>query len=162
MSTSTLESISPVRAGADRHGKPGAKIWGLIPLATKVSTAETGGLFYSFEHRNQPKGGPPRHVHHGQDEWFYILAGRYVFEVGDERFELSAGDTLFAPRGISHAWACISDEPGTLLTIVSPAGTFERFILETTEHDQLPSREDIAKAFEANGMSVLGPPLKVD
>jgi quercetin dioxygenase-like cupin family protein len=161
MSTNTIENTGPVLAGEDRHEKPGLMIWGRIPLATKVSTAETGGLFYSFEHREMAKGGPPRHVHHEQDEWFYVIKGRYVFEVGDDRFELKAGDSLFAPRGIPHAWACVSDEPGTVLTTVSPAGTFERFILETTEHAGLPSPEEIAKAFEASGMSVLGPPLDV-
>lgn len=160
MSVETM-NVNPVLKGTDGHGASSLKIWGLIPLATKVSTAQTGGLFYSFEHRNMGKGGPPRHVHHEQDEWFYVIHGRYVFEVGDSRFELTAGDSLFAPRGIPHAWACVSDDPGTLLTTVSPAGTFERFILETTEHSELPAPEAIAQAFQTNGMSVLGPPLKV-
>lgn len=161
MSAETLDAAAPVRAGTDRHEKPGLMIWGKIPLATKVSTAETGGLFYSFEHREMAKGGPPRHVHHGQDEWFYVLAGRYVFEVGEERFELSAGDSLFAPRGIPHAWACVSDEPGTVLTTVSPAGTFERFILETTTTAELPPPREMARHFESHAMALLGPPLAV-
>lgn len=162
MSAVIQPTLGPVFAGQDRHEKPGLMIWGRIPLAAKVSTAETGGLFYSFEHRDMPKGGPPRHVHHEQDEWFYVIKGQFVFEVGDERFELSAGDSLFAPRGIPHAWACAGEAPGTLLTTLSPAGTFETFILETTQHAELPSQEEIVKAFEAHNMSVLGPPLKVD
>ena len=92
MSTTTFEATGPVLAGGDRHEKPGLMIWGRIPLATKVSTAETGGLFYSFEHREMAKGGPPRHVHHEQDEWFYVLKGRYVFEVGDELLVRGIGD----------------------------------------------------------------------
>lgn len=160
MSVVTQTTAGPVLAGQDRHEKPGLKIWGQMPLETKVSTAETGGLFYSFESRDMSKGGPPRHVHHEQDEWFYVVKGEYVFEVGDERYELKAGDSLFAPRGIPHAWAC-AREGGTLLTTVSPAGTFEAFILETTEHAELPPHEEVVKAFEANAMTLLGPPLKV-
>ncbi len=161
MSNQTIDAVGPVYAGDDRHQQPNLKIWGRIPLATKVSTADTGGLFYSFEHRDMPKGGPPRHVHHEQEEWFYVIQGRFIFEVGEDRYELHPGDSLFAPRGIPHAWACAGDEPGTLLTTLSPAGTFETFILETTRHAQLPAPDEVARAFEAHGMSVLGPPLDV-
>src|SRR5262249_15456364 len=107
------------------------------------------------------KGGPPRHVHHDQDEFFYVRAGEFVMEVGELKFRLKPGDTLFAPRRVPHAWAHVSDGRGTLLTIVSPAGTFGQFILETTRHEKLPSPEDVAKAFAAHEMTVVGPPLKI-
>lgn len=151
-----------VIAGTDRFGEDHQKIWGLIPLATKVASADTGGEIYIFEHCQMGKGGPPRHVHHAQDEWFYIVRGEFVFEVGDEKFQLSAGSSLFAPRQVPHAWACISDGPGTLLTIVSPAGTFETFLRETTSHANLPSPSDIEAAFAAHSMTVVGPPLPIE
>lgn len=162
METPTLTNIAPVPAGKDRFRHENLMIWGRIPLATKVASRDTGGAFYAFQHADMAKGGPPRHVHHDQDEWFYVVAGEFVAEVGDERFTLRPGDSLYAPRAIPHAWACVSDEPGTLLTTVSPAGTFEAFIMEATRHATLPSREKIAEAFERNGMTVLGPPLDID
>jgi mannose-6-phosphate isomerase-like protein (cupin superfamily) len=150
-----------VPAGKDRFDEEGM-IWGLIPLATKVSTQDSGGDLYVFQHTDMGKGGPPRHVHHAQDEWFYVVAGEFAAEIGDEKFLLKPGDSLFAPRGVPHAWAHVGNQQGTLITAVSPAGTFETFIRDTTKHPTLPSSEDVAKAFEAHGMTVVGPPLEID
>ncbi len=150
-----------VPAGTDRNKQNQLMIWGLIPLAIKVSTQDTGGGLFLFQHKDMGKGGPPRHVHHEQDEWFYVVAGEFAMEVGEEKLRLRAGDSFLAPRKVPHAWACISDEPGTLLTGLTPAGTFETFILETTTHATLPPPNQIAKAFADHGMTVVGPPLKV-
>ena len=150
-----------VPAGRDRHGENEAMIWGLIPLATKVATKDTGGALYVFQHTNMGKGGPPRHVHHEQDEWFFAIQGEFAMEIGEEKFRLRPGDSLLAPRKIPHAWACISETPGTLLTAVSPAGTFETFIRDTTKLATLPTPEEVAKSFAAHGMTVVGPPLNV-
>jgi quercetin dioxygenase-like cupin family protein len=149
-----------VPAGTDRNEQNNRMIWGLIPMAVKVSSKDTGGALFVFEHTEMGKGGPPRHIHHEQDEWFYAVAGEFAMEVGEQKFRLKRGDSFLAPRGIPHAWACV-EEPGTLITALSPAGTFETFILETTEHATLPSPQAIAKAFSDHGMTVVGPPLKV-
>lgn len=136
-------------------------IWGLIPLSIKVSSRNTDGNVLIFEHRDMSKGGPPRHLHYEQDEWFYVLKGEYAFEIGDQKFRLKSGDSLFAPRMIPHAWACISEQPGSLLTLLNPAGTFETFILETTTHKTLPSPGAIEEHCANHGMKVVGPPLPV-
>ncbi len=162
MNTEILRKGIHVAAGRDRHGNDTALIWGLIPLSIKLSGEDTGGELLVFMHPGMGKGGPPRHVHYAQDEWFYVVAGEYALEVGDQKFRLRPGDSAFAPRQVPHAWACVSDTPGTLITTVSPVGTFEQFIRETTTHATLPSDEEIAATFEAHNMKVLGPPLKVD
>jgi len=152
-----------VPRGKDRFDQPDRRIWGLIPLCTKLSARhDTGGAVHIFEHTDMDKGGPPRHVHHAQDEWFYVVKGDYVMEVGDERFHLKAGDSLLAPRGVPHAWARVGEVPGTLITLVHPAGTFETFIDETAKEATLPSPEEIAAHFAAHGMTVIGPPLAVE
>lgn len=160
MNTDVSRKPFHVRAGMDRLNEEGLSIWGLLPLATKLSGKDTDGQLFIFEHRDQGKGGPPRHVHHEQDEWFYVIKGEYAFEIGEQQFRATPGDTLFAPRTVPHGWACVSDEPGTLLTIVSPVGTFETFLRETTEHATLPPPDEVAKAFVAGGMTVTGPPLE--
>lgn len=172
MITLSPESTSPaenfrtaggcVPSGADRHGNHDLMIWGVIPLATKIATKDTDGAVYLFEHKDMDKGGPPRHVHHAQDEWFYILKGEFVFEVGDERYCLGPGDSLFAPRHVPHVWACMSEEPGTMLTALSPAGTFETFITDAAAMTELPTPEEAARAFETHGMTIVGPPLPVE
>jgi len=93
-------------------------IWGIIPFQIKVSGKDTDGSFFIFEHAKMSKGGPPRHFHYNQDEWFYAMEGKFAFEVGDEKFTLQPGDSLFAPRMVPHVWAYLDDKPGTLLLAV--------------------------------------------
>ncbi len=147
--------------GKDRSGEE-LKIWGAIPLQVKISTDDTDGALFVFEHADMGKGGPPRHFHHGQDEWFYVIKGDFAFEVGDERFALRPGDSLLAPRMVPHVWAHIGEGPGTLLLAVQPAGSLEAFFLEGCEMTGLPTPEQADRMFADHGMKVMGPPLDVD
>jgi mannose-6-phosphate isomerase-like protein (cupin superfamily) len=136
-------------------------IWGVIPLQIKVPTNDTAGALFAFEHADMDKGGPPRHFHYAQDEWFYAKKGEFAFEVGGERFTLRPGDSLFAPRMVPHVWAYVGDEPGTLLLAVQPAGSLEAFFLESAKLTRPPTPEEADKMFAAHGMKVVGPPLDV-
>ena len=136
-------------------------IWGVIPLEIKVSTRDTAGALFVFEHANMGRGGPPRHFHYEQDEWFRAVKGNFLFEVGDERFTLRPGDSLFAPRMVPHVWAYVGDDPGTLLLAVQPAGSLEEFFLKSTKMAAPPSPEEAERQFAAHGMKVVGPPLAV-
>lgn len=104
---------------------------------------------------------PARHLHHEQDEWFHIIDGEYDFEVGDEKFHLRAGDSLFAPRKVPHAWACVSETPGTLMATLQPAGTMEAFFQKLPQYVGKPraSNEEMAKFHAEHGMQITGPPL---
>jgi mannose-6-phosphate isomerase-like protein (cupin superfamily) len=53
----------------------------------KVSTLDTDGALSVAEITSFRRGGPARHLHHEQDEWFYIVEGEHVIEVGEERYE---------------------------------------------------------------------------
>jgi len=136
-------------------------IWGVIPLQIKVPTKDTAGALFVFEHADMGKGGPPRHFHYEQDEWFYAMKGEFAFEVGDERFTLRPGDSLFAPRMVPHVWAYVGDEPGTLLLAVQPAGSMEAFFLQSSKMTRPPMPEEADQQFAAHGMKVVGPPLAV-
>lgn len=136
-------------------------IWGVIPLQIKVSSRDTAGALFVFEHADMGKGGPPRHFHFAQDEWFYARKGEFAFEVGDERFTLRPGDSLFAPRGVPHVWAYTGDEPGTLLLAVQPAGSLEAFFMQSSAMTRPPTPEEADRQFAAHGMKVVGPPLDV-
>jgi len=138
------------------------KIWGAIPLQIKISTDDTDGALFVFEHADMSKGGPPRHFHYEQDEWFYAMKGDFAFEIGDEQFTLRPGDSLFAPRMVPHVWAYVGDSPGTLLLTVQPAGTLEAFFRQGCRMTRLPTPEEADQQFAAHGMKVVGPPLDVD
>lgn len=136
-------------------------IWGVIPLQIKISTNDTDGDLFVFEHADMTKGGPPRHLHYQQDEWFYAVKGEFRFEVGEERFTLRPGDSLFAPRMVPHVWAYVGDNPGTLLLAVQPAGSLEAFFMQSVKLTKLPTPEEAERQFAAHGMKVVGPPLDV-
>jgi mannose-6-phosphate isomerase-like protein (cupin superfamily) len=148
-----------VPRGLDRAGEQ-LRIWGVFPHQVKVATADSNGDTFVFEHADMGRGGPPRHFHHDQDEWFYAVKGEFVVEVGDERYALQPGDLVFAPRGIPHTWAHLTDEPATLLVGVSPAGTLEEFFREGCAATAPPTPEQTAALFAAHGMQVVGPPLE--
>lgn len=136
-------------------------IWGAIPLQIKVASRDTGGALFVFEHARMGKGGPPRHFHYEQDEWFHAVQGEFAFEVGDAQFRLRPGDSLFAPRMLPHAWAHVGEAPGTLLLAVQPAGTLEEFFLKSCRMTSLPTLEEAERLFAAHGMKVVGPPLPI-
>ncbi|SDB31775.1 Mannose-6-phosphate isomerase, cupin superfamily [Flavobacteriaceae bacterium MAR_2010_188] len=134
-------------------------IWGVIPFQIKVSGKDTDGSFFSFEHAKMSQGGPPRHFHYEQDEWFYAIEGEFAFEVGDEKFVLRPGDSLFAPRMIPHVWAYVGDKPGTLLLAIQPAGSLEEFFMKSCAMTRPPTPQEAEQLFAAHGMKVVGPPL---
>src|SRR5271170_6326852 len=101
-----LQADSPqhairVAAGQDRFNEHAA-LGSNRSIDCKVSAKDTNGTWSSFESHWQGKGGPPLHVHHDQDEWFYVMEGSYVFQVGGEKFNLTSGDSILAPRQIPH------------------------------------------------------------
>src|SRR5215217_8489079 len=65
---------------------------------TLIATAEeTGGSIGVFEDISSPGDGPPRHVHYGSDELFYLLEGEFLFLLGERQKSVVAGTYVFAP-----------------------------------------------------------------
>jgi quercetin dioxygenase-like cupin family protein len=147
-----------VKNGIDRFDEH-LKLGGANLFTCKVSGRDNGGALFIFEQTNLRKGGPPRHLHHSQDEWFYVMEGQFIAEVGNESFKLAPGDSLFAPRGIPHAFAHVGENTGRLLIGFQPAGQMERFFHETAKLGDYPAD---AAMFRSCGMELVGGPLPVD
>ena len=128
----------------------------------KVSTLDTGGGLCVTEIASFEKGGPARHLHHGQDEWFYVLEGEHVIEVGEERYEGSPGDSVFAPRKVAHAWAHVGEGTGRLIAALQPAGEIEEFFEDLAKLSSTPEREELNRVFDSHGMELVGPPLAIE
>lgn len=133
---------------------------GITKLNYKVASNDTQGRLFVIEQTLLAKGGPPRHLHTEQEEWFYSLEGEFVIEVGDERFTLNPGDSVFAPRRIPHVWAYVGSQPGKILIAFTPAGKMEAFFNETTKTNAMPAQDP--ELWRAHGMELVGPPLPVD
>jgi mannose-6-phosphate isomerase-like protein (cupin superfamily) len=72
--------------------------------------------------------GPPLH-HHGWEESFYVLAGELTFQLADEIVTKRAGEVAFAPGGVHHTFANLSEASAAYLVVCTPAG-FERYFDE--------------------------------
>ena len=131
-------------------------------LDVKISGSDTDGNLAIFEQTSlSPGKGTPLHVHTAQDETFYIIEGVYKSQVGDDKYDLKTGDSIFLPRQVAHAWTQVSDK-GKMTVIMQPAGKLENFFVTMAGLDHEPSKEEISKIFADNDMQVVGPPLKID
>lgn len=131
----------------------------LNTLDIKISGKDTHHELAVFEQTGlTPNGGPPLHIHPFQDEWFYILEGVYLFQVGDEKFRILPGDTIFLPRNVQHAFIQLT-EKGRALVSYLPAGKMESFFALTDRWDSPPAQHEIIRAFEEHDMKVVGPSL---
>jgi quercetin dioxygenase-like cupin family protein len=103
--------------------------------------------------------GPPLHVHHREDETYYVLSGEFLFEVGGQKYSLPQSSTIFAPREIPHRWANVATADAKLILVCTPGG-FERFFDETAKAilDKAPM-DKMAQIMSKYGCDPLGPPL---
>lgn len=151
-----------ISAGEGRiHGHIQLKGVNVNILDVKVSGSDTDGALAIFEQTSlSPGRGTPLHVHLTQDEIFYVLKGSYRFKVGDEIYDLQAGDSIFLPRQVPHAWTQRSRR-GRMTVTVQPAGKLEQFFVTMAALDYEPSPAEINQIFADNDMQVVGPPLQL-
>ena len=146
-----------VAADQDRFGEQ--RSLGISTIAFKVASSDSGGVFI-LENTFHARGGPARHLHIDQDEWFYAAEGEFLFEVGSERIALKPGDSLLAPRGVPHVWAYVGETRGRIVIAFTPAGKMEAFFREVTKANAMPPQDPAL--WRAHGMELLGPPLLVE
>ena len=131
-------------------------------LDVKISGSDTDGALAIFEQTSLSQGkGTPFHLHHFQDEIFYVIEGSYKFQVGDDKYDLTTGDSIFLPRKVPHAWTQVSKK-GKMNVILQPAGKLEDFFVTMAALDHEPEQEEVARIFSNYEMQVVGPPLKID
>ena len=81
---------------------------GSVP-AIKAGKADTGGLFTFCEEVMPARTrGPALHVHHGDDEFLYVIDGRLLVQAGEQRHDLGPGCFAWLPRQVPHAFANVS------------------------------------------------------
>ena len=147
-----------VKASESRFGEK-TLLFGNSPNDIKVSQKDTNGKLSIFEYIGNIKGGPALHIHPYQDEVFFIVHGEYLFQVGEEKHNLKAGDTIFLPRGVPHAFAQLT-ETGKMFFLFQPSGKMEDFFRLIGDPTFKPTPEEGAKISLEHGMKVVGPPLQ--
>ena len=145
----------------------GQAIWFLANRMTIKATAEsTGGAYGLVESLIAPGFSPPLHVHHREDEAFWVLEGEVTMRCGDRSFRAGPGAFVFLPRGVPHTFVVETDTPVRMLTLLTPGGGEGVFIDagRPAERDGLPpaAPPDIAalkRVSEQYGAEIVGPPM---
>ncbi len=141
--------------------------WWMGSLAiVKATAADTGGQVTILDSIDPPDTEMPLHVHHHEDEAFWILEGSATFEIGDRTIEAGPGDYLFGPRDVPHRYT--TGPGGCRMLFVFTPGGFEEFVRATSTPAQSrtlppppdgPPSEDeqrrIRDAIRAHGCEVL-------
>lgn len=146
-----------VKAKKDRFNEP-ILFRGVNPNLVKISAKDTGGLLSLFAYEGVAKIGPSLHMHLHQDEVFYVVEGEFLFQVGDERQTLTAGDTIFLPRNVPHTWLQLSDT-GKLIYLLQPAGNLEDFFKKMNALKRPPTFAEEQRISREHGVETLGPPI---
>lgn len=94
----------------------------------------------------------PFHIHHSDEEIFYVLSGRIGFIVGDEEFIASAGDAVLVPPGSVHSWWNESEMPARYLIVMSK----RLDDLINALHAAPRSPEEMQQIFTAHDSTLLG------
>jgi quercetin dioxygenase-like cupin family protein len=149
-------------------------LWFLGTLVRmKLTGEDTDGRFALWEGTLPHGAAPPLHSH-PQDETFYVLEGEMRVWLGDadgEGRRCRAGDVVFAPSGMPHAFLVESDT-ARVLTISTPAG-IEDMVLGLAEEATWPwlqpppdgprvAPERLEAVWRETGMVIHGPRPTVD
>ncbi len=152
-----IPAILRVAAGEDRFGEH--RGLGVSRIDFKVIPQVSNGILI-LENTFHEKGGPARHLHHEQEEWFYAIEGEFIFEIGQEKFRLKPGDSAIGPRKVPHVWAYAGGSArGRILIAFMPAGKMEAFFREVTKANAMPPQNP--ELWQVHGMELVGPPLSV-
>jgi quercetin dioxygenase-like cupin family protein len=141
-----------------------ARWWFGALAVIKAGAADTNGELTMVEVTEPPGAEAPLHVHHREDEAFYVLDGSVTIHVGDDVVEAGPGDFAFGPRDIPHRYT-VGPDGCRMLFICTPGG-FEDLVVEMSRPaDTLtlppaateePDWERVATVAAANDCELLG------
>lgn len=132
-----------------------------LPTLIHASGQLTKGAYGLVEHPSMHPGfATPYHVHHREDEAFYVIEGEVAFVLNGEWKRVGPGAYVYGPREIPHGFKVVGDAPARMLILCAPAG-FENFVLELGQPlDDPPAPPDMQKLVAAAaraGIDILGP-----
>lgn len=153
----TVASNTPAVNVANRDEVPakwffGAQTW------VHATAASTGGSLAVIEQVGSPGLQSPYHLHHNEDEAFFIIDGTLRFVSGEQSWQGSSGTWAYLPKGIPHGFEVVGEGEARFLLFLTPGG-FESFVTELWEDAPSgpPDMEKVMKAAGNYGLDILGP-----
>jgi quercetin dioxygenase-like cupin family protein len=144
----------------------GPAYWFLNNLEIVMATSEsTGGAFALIHQTTRPGHATPYHLHHIEDEAFYVLDGEFTFICDGKKTVLGPGGYMFLPRGIPHGIRCTGAAPSTLLILATPGTGFVGMMIEMAEpvkervlpEPAPPDMEKLTRLCAKYKIDILGP-----
>jgi quercetin dioxygenase-like cupin family protein len=132
-------------------------------LIFKVTGEDTGGAFDYFIVQVAPRGGPPLHVHHKQEETIHVLKGRFKVQIGDDTYTIEQGGFAYMPSKIPHAFLNLTDQQAEVIVVYTPGGGhkfYEEF--GPVSRNGPPDPKILGPLFAKYDMTLLGKPLSPD
>jgi mannose-6-phosphate isomerase-like protein (cupin superfamily) len=166
--TATKTATATAAAAVFLGPGEGEAVWFLANRMTvKATTRSTGGAFGLLETLLAPGFSPPLHVHHGEDESFYVLEGTVTMRCGERMFRAEAGAFVFLPRDVPHTFVVEGNAPARMLTLLTPGGG-EGFFVDggrPAEREGLPPAgppdiEALKRVSALYKSDIIGPPMK--
>ena len=158
--TSATGKVVVAQPGENRFAFSSKQQAWLTPC--KLTAEDSRGTLTALELHALPQTGPYLHVHHREDEWYYVLSGEFLFKAGGESHTLPTGASIWLPRDIPHTWANTSNAEAKLILVCQPGG-FEKFFEEmgnemakVSSDAAMQKMKDVMAKY---GMEMLGPPL---
>jgi quercetin dioxygenase-like cupin family protein len=162
-----MTSTAPTAAAIALKEGEGEALWFLDSLAVIKATGEqTAGSVAVIEFLAPRGSGSPLHVHHNEDEWFYVIEGELTLWVDGTVIDAPTGSFVFGPRDLPHTFTVASDEARFLL--VTEPGAFSEFVRAVSVPAESraippaaiprPDPERMAAIAGQFGLEILGPP----
>ena len=140
----------------------GRKLWVTDELMTFIASGEdTGGAYSLTDSTVPPQGGPPPHIHHREDEAFWVLEGELEVFVGRSRFKAGAGSFVHLPKGVLHSYENVGSGPVRFLTLIVPAG-LEKFFEKVGKPGTDPSSPPPFEEADIDKLLALAPKYGVE
>lgn len=152
-----------------RAAGTGPATWSMGMLFERLAGAgETGGLLAASVVTQPPGQASPLHVHTREAEAWFLLEGAMTYRAGERLIRMTAGDFIYLPREVPHAFRTTGTIPVRFLALALPGGLLDIYDeagIPAAEH-RLPdfgvSPEDVARWLELApryGLRVVGPPI---
>ncbi len=156
-SKATAAQPPVIRAGESLTGSP-IRFIGKETFV-KLAAGDSACPITMLEDVSPPHHGPPLHSHEFE-EFFYILSGKFLFEMNGESFNAGPGDFIHAASGVPHVFQNLTDQDAKMLIIARPGGIESYFaeleICSMADPGNIAALNAIAPRY---GIKVLGPPI---
>ncbi|NJL32412.1 MAG: cupin domain-containing protein [Phycisphaerales bacterium] len=131
-------------------------VWGDL-YSFKTTSAESNGAHALLEMTVNPGSATPPHIHHAEDEMFYVLEGELSLWCGDQKIVGKPGSFIAVPKGMVHRWANETKSPARSLVFLVPGG-FDEFLMkigkpatDSVKPSLPPTKEEIDFALSIAG-----------